>query len=107
MSQQEIGSPESIERTIRLWCPELPIELHATDRGLGFGTSPNQNPGLSCIGREKRRVIVGPGGGEEDYAIVTGADDGEEVEHAPELLLVHGRHRRDVSSGCLLLACDG
>jgi hypothetical protein len=52
-------------------------------------------------------VIVGPGGGEEDYAIVTGADDGEEVEHAPELLLVHGRHRRDVSSGCLLLACDG
>jgi hypothetical protein len=25
-----------------------------------------------------------------DYAVVAGSDDGEEIEHAPELLLVHG-----------------
>jgi hypothetical protein len=28
-----------------------------------------------------------------DYAVVAGSDDGEKLEHAPELLLVHGDER--------------
>jgi len=59
VSQQKIGSPESTGRQIKLCYPEFPIEFHATDRGLGLGTSPNQNPGLSGTGRRKRRGVAG------------------------------------------------
>jgi len=56
--------------------------------------------------------VLGGGRGLEEkwpYTVVAGPDDGEELEHAPELLLVHGGWvlaRRLRLSGNTLLAGD-
>lgn len=54
---------------------------------------------------KKRGETVG-GQEERAYAVVPGADDGEELEHAPELLLVHGRSVRACEASSPAIRCS-